>query len=182
MKIYKVRATIPVSKVFVREWAVRADMNLFRFNRFILGELCFSTDQMVIYKAYDAAGNCTGQYGLFDLGDGTLDRICFADIAKREQVRFELVYDLRSKRTINLYIDGEMEEDPRGSYPMLIAEKGHNPGQFADKYEDYLYENPVRGAGAPIMDDEDFEDDDDEDDDKEEEIYDGGLEDDTLDE
>lgn len=180
MKIYKIKATVPVSRVFMREWAVRADMNLFRFNKFILGELCFSTDQMVIYNAYDAAGKCTSQYGLFDLGDGTLDRITFADVAGREQVRFDLVYDLRSKRTINLSIEGEMEEDPRRSYPLLIAEKGHNPGQFADKYEDYLYENPVRGAGAPAIDfDDDEEDEDDED--GQEEIYDGGLEDDTLD-
>lgn len=164
----------------MREWAVRADMNLFRFNRFILGELCFSTDQMVIYKAYDANGKCTGQYGLFDLGDGTLDKITFADVVSREQVHIELIYDLRSKRMINLYLEGEIEEEPRRSYPLLLAEKGHNPGQFADKYEDYLYENPVRGAGAPAIDYDDDEDDEDEEE-GEEEIYDGGLEDDTLD-
>lgn len=179
MTIYKFKATIPASKVFMREWAVRSDMNLFRFNRFILGELCFSTDQMVIYKAYDEKGKCTGQYGLFDLGDGTLDKITFADVVSRGQVHIELVYDLRSKRIINLYFEGEMEEDPRRSYPMLVAEKGHNPGQFADKYEDYLYENPVRSVGAAMFDDDDDIDDEDEDE-GEEQIYDGGLEDDAL--
>ncbi|MBQ7253414.1 MAG: hypothetical protein IJS30_01915 [Bacteroidales bacterium] len=177
--IYKFKATIPASKFFMREWAVRSDMNLFRFNRFILGELCFSTDQMVIYKAYDANGKCTGQYGLFDLGDGTLDKITFADVVANGQVHIELVYDLRSKRMINLYFEGEMEEDPRLSYPLLVAEKGHNPGQFADKYEDYLYESPVRSSGVSVIEDDD-DDDLNEEEEGEEEIYDGGLEDDTL--
>jgi hypothetical protein len=178
--IYKIKATVPVSKVFMREFAVRSDMNLFRFNRYILGELCFSTDQMVIYKAYDAKGNCTAQYGLFDLGDGSLDKITFADVVGRGQMTIELIYDLRSKRKIDLVIEGEIPEERRLSYPCIIAEKGHNPGQFADKYEDYLYENPVRGAKAVM---EDVNDDDDEEDETEEEdqIYDGGLEDDTLD-
>ena len=179
--IYKIKATVPVSKVFMREFAVRSDMNLFRFNRYILGELCFSTDQMVIYKAYDAKGNCTAQYGLFDLGDGSLDKITFADVVGRDQMTIELIYDLRSKRKIDLVIEGEIPEEKRLSYPCIIAEKGHNPGQFADKYEDYLYENPVRGSKTVL---EDIEDDDDEEDEEEEEdqIYDGGLEDDTLDE
>ena len=181
MKIYRVKATIPISKFFMREWAVRGDMNLFRFNRFILGELCFSTDQMVIYKAYDAKGKCTGQYGLFDLGDGTLDKITFDDIVARGQVRIELVYELRSKRIINLTLEGELPENPRQSYPMLVAEKGHNPGQFADKYEDYLYETPARSASTAIFSDDDDDDDDDDDREEEEEIYDGGLEDDNLD-
>ncbi|MBR5035151.1 MAG: hypothetical protein IKX71_07565 [Bacteroidales bacterium] len=178
--IYKIKATVPVSKVFMREFAVRSDMNLFRFNRYILGELCFSTDQMVIYKAYDSKGNCTAQYGLFDLGDGSLDKITFADVVGRGQMNIELIYDLRSKRKIDLVIEGEIPEEKRLSYPCIIAEKGHNPGQFADKYEDYLYENPVRGAKAVL---EDVDDDDDEEDEEEEEdqIYDGGLEDDTLD-
>ena len=172
--IYKIKATVPVSKVFMREFAVRSDMNLFRFNRYILGELCFSTDQMVIYKAYDAKGNCTAQYGLFDLGDGSLDKVTFADVVAKGQVTIELIYDLRSKRKINLVLEGEIPEERRLSYPCIIAEKGHNPGQFADKYEDYLYENPVRGY-KPSLDDVDIDDDDDDDEEEEEQIYDGGL-------
>ena len=174
--IYKVKVTIPISKFFMREIAVRSDMNLFRFNRYLLGELCFSSDQMVIYKAFDSKGACTGQYGMFDLGDGTVDKVTFADLLARDQFTIELVYDLRSKRVINLSIEGELPENPRQSYPAIIDEKGHNPAQFADKYEDYLYEKPVRGAAIPIPEDED--DDDEEDDDdlgQEEEIYDGDL-------
>ena len=146
--MYKFKATIPISKVFMREIAVRGEMNLFRFNRFILGELCFGTDQLVKYKAYDAKGNCTAQYALFDLGDGALDKVTFADVVARGQVRIEIVYDLRSNRVINLEFEGEMADDPRITPPCIIAEKGHNPGQFADKYEDYLYENPVRSASS----------------------------------
>ena len=62
------------------------------------------------------------------------------------------------------------------SYPCIVGEKGHNPSQFADKYEDYMYESPVRGAklaAGELPDDDDDEDEDD--DDEVEEIYDGGL-------
>ena len=175
--IYKVKATIPYSKVFMREFAVRSDMNLFRFNRYILSELCFSTDQMVIYRAFDAKGKCTGRYGLFDLGDGSLDNITFADIVGRGQVSIEFVYNLRPERIINLVIEGEIAEEPRLSYPCIVAEKGHNPSQFATKYEDYLYETPVRGAKLTLEDLVDDDDDEDDEDDDEEgaEIYDGGL-------
>jgi len=173
--IYKFKATIPYSKVFMREFAVRSDMNLFRFNKYILGELCFSTDQMVIYRAFDAKGNCTGRYGLFDLGDGSLDNITFADIISRGQVKIEFLYNLRPERIINLVFEGEIPEEPRRSYPCIVGEKGHNPSQFATKYEDYLYETPARGAKLSIADLVDDDDDDDEDE-GEEEIYDGGLE------
>ena len=172
--IYKVKATIPISKVFMREFAVRSNMNLFRFNRFLMDELCFSSDQMVIYKAYDSKGVCTGQYGMFDLGDGTVDKVTFADLAARDQTDIVLVYDLRSNRVINLAIEGEIAENPHQSYPATIAEKGHNPSQFADKYEDYLYEKPVRSLASALPDeDDDDEDDGEEDDFEQEEIYDG---------
>ena len=174
--IFKVKATIPISKVFMREFAVRSDMNLFRFNRYILGELCFSSDQMVIYKAFDDKGNCTGQYGMFDLGDGTVDKVTFADLVAHGQNTIVLVYDLRSNRVINLTIEGELPENPRMSYPAIVGEKGHNPGQFADKYEDYMYEKPVRGSVIPIPDDDDEDEEDDDDIGQEEEIYDGDLE------
>ena len=176
--IYKVKATIPISKVFMREFAVRSDMNLFRFNRFLMEELCFSSDQMVIYKAYDSKGICTGQYGMFDLGDGSVDKVTFADLVSRGQMDVVLVYDLRSNRVINLSIEGEIDENPRLSYPATIAEKGHNPSQFADKYEDYLYEKPVRSAASLLPDEDDEEDEEDEDEDgsEQEELYDGGLE------
>ena len=174
--VYKFKATIPYSKVFMREFAVRPDMNLFRFNRYILSELCFSTDQMVIYRAFNDKGVCTGRYGLFDLGDGSLDNITFADIISRGQVKIEFVYNLRPERIINLEFEGEMPEEPRMSYPCIVGEKGHNPSQFADKYEDYMYESPVRGAKLAAGDLPDDDDDEDEDDDDEvEEIYDGGL-------
>lgn len=173
--IYKFKATIPYSKVFMREFAIRSDMNLFKFNKYILGELCFSTDQMVIYRAFDAKGNCTGRYGLFDLGDGSLDKVTFGDIVSRGQVSIEFVYNLRPERIINLVFEGEIPEEPRRSYPSIVGEKGHNPSQFATKYEDYLYETPARGAKLTLEDLVDDDDDDEDDNDEQEEIYDGGL-------
>ncbi len=181
--IYKIKATIPISKIFMREVAVSSQMNLFRFNRYILTELGFSCDQLVIYKAFDAKGELKAQYGLFDLGSGTIDKITFKDLFDAEYQRIELVYDIKTKRVIILSLEGEIPENPRMDYPAIIGEKGHNPSQFADKYEDYLYEKPLKPASSATAedDDDDFDSGDEESDDEDAaEVYDGGLEDDTL--
>ncbi len=177
--IYKIKATIPISKIFMREVAVSSEMNLFRFNRYFLTELGFSCDQLVIYKAYDAKGALKAQYGLFDLGGGTIDKITFKDLFDAEYQRIDLVYDIKTKRVITLSLEGEIPANPRLDYPSIIGEKGHNPSQFADKYEDYLYEKPLKPASDAAEDEVD-DDDDDSGDEESAEVYDGGLEDDTL--
>lgn len=170
--VYRIKATIPISKIFMRVYEVRPEMNLFSFNRYILNNLSFGLDQMVIFRAFNAKGEMTSQYGMFDLGSGTVDNVTFADIIEKGEVHIEYCYDFRNNRIIYLDFDGEDEENRKLTYPCVVEEKGHNPGQFADKYEDYMYQTtPVSGASASF-DDEDDDEDDEDDMDKPEEIYD----------
>ena len=81
--IFKYKATIPESKTFVREYEVKSDMNLFKFNSFILNDLGFAPDQMVIFRGIDANGVLCSEYGLFDLGDGSMDKVTFADVVAK---------------------------------------------------------------------------------------------------
>lgn len=169
--VYKFKATIPISKIFMREYEVRPEMNLFSFNRYILNDLCFGLDQMVIFRAFDANGKMTSQYGMFDLGSGTIDNVTFADLIEKGEVHIEYCYDFRNNRIIYIDFEGEDVENRKLTYPCVVAEKGHNPGQFSDKYEDYMYQT-TPSASSESFDDEDDEDEDEDDMDKPEEIYD----------
>ena len=59
---------------------------------------------------------------------------------------------------IRLTLIGEVEESRRASYPRLVAEKGRNPEQFANGYDDMdQYAEPSMDANeddSSFMDDE----------------------------
>jgi hypothetical protein len=163
--IYKIRATIPSSKVFVREYEIPARMNLFNFNKFIINDLCFSSDQIVVYRAVDDNGKMSAVYGLFDLGYGSMDQVTFEQLAAKGQNVLQFCYDMHNNCCIVLTIVGEEPEDPRSHYPQTTLEKGHNPDQFSAKYEDPQVYIPRSSGSSALDDDEDLEDDDDEKDD-----------------
>ena len=81
--VYQFRATIPESKIFFRVYEIKGDMSLFKFNLFLVDDLGFSPDQMVLFEGYDAAGTLCSEYGLFDLGDGSMDTVTFDKVAAR---------------------------------------------------------------------------------------------------
>lgn len=163
--IYKLRATIPSSKVFVREYEVPARMSLFDFNKFIIGDLCFSTDQIVVYRALDEKGAMTAVYGLFDLGYGSMDKVSFSQLAEKGQNVLQFCYDMHNNSCIVITILGEEPEDPRSHYPQTTLEKGHNPDQFSAKYEDPQVYIP-RSSGSTAVDEDEDEDEEDEKDDE----------------
>lgn len=164
--IYKINATIPSSKIFIREYEVPAGMNLFEFNKYILNDLCFSTDQMVVYRAFDEKESMQAVYGLFDFGDGSMDQVSFEQIVSKGQKVIHFCYDLHNDSIIVLTIIGEDQESSRCHYPRTTLEKGHNPDQFAAKYEDPQTYIMGDSKSNPAFD-KDFDDDDDADDDDE---------------
>ena len=176
--ILRFRATIPQSKIFYKVYAVKGDMNLFDFNAFILGDLGFAPDQMVIFEGYDEKGVLCGEYGLFDMGDGAMDSVSFNSLVEKGQTEIRYFYDMRNNRYIKLVFEGEESSLTSGIFPMLLDEKGHAPEQFSTTYEDYeAVQNLIPHPSAPAKDedlDDDDEDDDEEDDDDEDgaEIYD----------
>ena len=161
--IYKLRATIPSSKVFVREYEIPARMSLFDFNKFIINDLCFSSDQIVVYRALDEKGAMTAVYGLFDLGYGSMDRVTFRQLAEKGQNVLQFCYDMHTGSCIILTIIGEELEDPRSHYPQTTLEKGHNPDQFSAKYEDPQVYIPRASSSSSVIDDDEDDDEDDED-------------------
>lgn len=136
--IYKFRASIPGSKVFMREYEVEGGSTLYEFNRFLVNDLGFSPDQMVLFKGIDNSGKERSEYGLFDMGDGSMDEVTVERVVtRRKEVELHYLFDLRRSSYIRLDFIELLQEQPRASYPRLVAEKGRNPEQFSKSYEDF---------------------------------------------
>lgn len=155
--VYKYKASIPGSKVFMREYEIKGDTSLYRLHDFLVNDLDFSPDQMVAFRGLDEGEELRSEYGLFDMGDGSMDMVTVSGTIAKGEVNLLYVFDLRKDRVIKLSLMGEVEESRRASYPRLVAEKGRNPEQFANGYDDLdQYSEPVDdGADEPsFMDDE----------------------------
>lgn len=155
--VYKYKASIPGSKVFMREYEIKGDTSLYRLHDFLVNDLDFSPDQMVAFRGLDEVDKLRSEYGLFDMGDGSMDMVTVQGTIAKGEVNLLYVFDLRKDRVIKLSLMGEVEESRRASYPRLVAEKGRNPEQFANGYDDLdQYSEPVDdGADEPsFMDDE----------------------------
>ncbi|MBQ7222357.1 MAG: hypothetical protein IJS02_02695 [Bacteroidales bacterium] len=135
--VYKYKVTIAGVKSFFRDYELKPETTLFRLNSYIMNDLDFSPDQMVLFCGLNEKGESTSRYGLFDLGSGSMDRVTLKDtLAKKENV-LHYFYDLRRNKFLVLTFIEECDENPRLTYPRTVAEKGRNPEQFADKYEDW---------------------------------------------
>lgn len=155
--IYKYRASIPGSKVFMREYEIKGETTLYKLHDFLTNDLDFAPDQMVAFRGLNAADKLMGEYGLFDMGDGSMDMITIEKTIKRGETSLLYVFDLRKDRVIKLTLVGEVEESRRVSYPRLVAEKGRNPEQFANGYDDMdQYGEPMEDSSddSLFMDDE----------------------------
>ena len=178
--VYQFRATIPESKVFFRVYEIKGDMTLFKFNSFIVDDLGFSPDQMVLYEGYDETGALNSTYGLIDLGDGAMDKVTFDQMVRRGETEIHYLFDMRNDRYIRLVLEGESPLAGLRSYPALVDEKGQNPDQFRPRYEEapvvprlHPFRDPDKFTPLDAdddLDDDNPDDDDDEDDDK---IFDG---------
>ncbi len=136
MAILKYKASIPGSKVFMREYEVKADMTLYDLHEYLVGDLDFSPDQMVLFRGLSKSGSIKSEYGLFDMGDGSMDSVTLAETLKNDEQTIQYVFDIRKDRCITLTFLEQLLEQPRAHYPRLTAEKGRNPDQFAKGYDD----------------------------------------------
>ena len=155
--VYKYKASIPGSKVFMREYEIKGDTSLYRLHDFLVNDLDFSPDQMVAFRGLDEGDRLRSEYGLFDMGDGSMDMVTVEKTIGKGEVSLLYVFDIRKDRVIKLALMGEVEENRRVSYPRLVAEKGRNPEQFANGYDDMdQYTEPVDDVAeeGSFMDDE----------------------------
>lgn len=173
--LYRVHVTLPESKIFFRDYAVKAEMNLFAFHAFLANQYGFDPDQMVYFESRDAAGARQGRYCLFDLGDGAMDAVTFADLAEREAAEIRYIFEMHSRRYLVITLVGEADFNPREVYPVQLDGKGDTPDQFA-RYVDPEPYVPVKPSHPnPSDDDEDFDDEDDEDEEEDDGDEDGEL-------
>ncbi len=135
--IYRYRATIPGNKIFMREYELDSSMSLFKLHDFLSSDLDFAPDQMTVFDTAGKDGKKIRRIGPFDFGDGAMDTVHLGQTVERGEVILRYHYNMGLKLYIELLLLGEVEANPRSSYPALVAEKGRNPDQFSAKYEDY---------------------------------------------
>lgn len=135
--VYKYRATIPGNRIFFREYEFKASSSLYQCHAFLLNDLGFSPDQMVMFRAIDNKGRVKKEFGLFDLGDGTIDSITLEMLEQLSLSTIDYVYDMFKDRSLRLELVEKSEFHPKKSYPRLLSERGKNPDQFSDNYDDF---------------------------------------------
>lgn len=184
---YKYKVTLSGIKGFFRVYQIEGESTLYSLHKQMRSDMEFPQDQLILFKAMDAAGNVVARYGLFDLGDGAADETTISKTIKDEITSFVYFYDVTNRKSVNITFDGEAEGHVAG--PVIIDTKGPNPIEFENGYvafEDLPDEKRhLPGEDKPknklaellnIDLDEDFdeeeEEDGDDDDDETEEIYD----------
>lgn len=135
--VYKYRATLPKYKSFLREYDIKAEFTLYKLHDFLQNDLGFSPDQMVMFRGVDEDGVVLRKYGLFDLGDGSMDTVTLEKTLQRGEVALHYVYNLQLNLYIVLTFVSETEFIIKESYPRLLVEKGRNPDQFSASYDDF---------------------------------------------
>ena len=137
MIVQRLKATLPGHKGFFRVYEVKPDMKLYSFQKFLMNDLSFAPDQICLFKGVDQDGVVVSEYGLFDMGDGSMDTISFETLIRRGERRLLWFFDLFGKRYLQFDFEDESEYVSRYSYPRLISERGINPNQFSKEYEDF---------------------------------------------
>ena len=139
-----------------------------------------------MFKALDADGGVVARYGLFDLGNGTVDKITIGDTVGKGVASFIYFYDVPNKKSVIITIEGE--EEGKGPSPVIIDVKGPNPIEFENGYvafedlpdsqrhlpgqkPDWLSELGSNSDEDKPEDDDDEDEDDDDEDGKE--VFDG---------
>lgn len=171
--VYRYRITLSGIKGFFRVYLVNGENSLYTFHKQIRSDLEFPMDQPILFKGLDENGEVAARYALVDLGHGAVDSVTIADTIKAGVKSFVYFYDIQSKKSVIITLEGECpEEDVQ--LPKLVDVKGPVPLEFENGYvafEDLPVERRrlPGAASAGGDDDEDDEDDDEEDDDEDKE-------------
>ncbi|MBQ9548743.1 MAG: hypothetical protein IJV01_06270 [Bacteroidales bacterium] len=165
---YRYRVTLEGIKGFYRVYVVSGSNSLYTFHKQLRSDLEFPVDQPILFKAFDEKGAVLARYALIDLGCGTVDEISIEDTVKAGIVRFVYFYDVTSKKSVTICLEGESELPV--TLPTIVESKGPVPSEFENGY--VAFEDlPDNKRKLPTDDGEedDEEDDDDEEEDEEDE-------------
>ena len=197
--IYSYRVTLAGIKGFYRIYEMSGSTTLYDFHKQMRSDMEFAQDQLIMFKALDDVGGVVARYGLFDLGNGTVDKVTVEQTAKAGVKSFIYFYDVLNKKSVIVTLESIREGN--GGIPMIVDSKGPNPIEFESGYvafedlpdsqrhlpgqkpdwdsleeEDDKDEDEGAGSGDDSSDEDDDKDDDDEKDDGDEdgkEVYDG---------
>lgn len=197
--IYSYRVTLAGIKGFYRIYEMSGSTTLYDFHKQMRSDMEFAQDQLIMFKALDDVGGVVARYGLFDLGNGTVDKVTVEQTAKAGVKSFIYFYDVLNKKSVIVTLESIREGN--GGNPMIVDSKGPNPIEFENGYvafedlpdsqrhlpgqkpdwdsleeEDDKDEDEGAGSGDDSSDEDDDKDDDDEKDDGDEdgkEVYDG---------
>ena len=168
---YRYRVTLTGIKGFFRVYLVNGENSLYTFHKQLRADLEFPMDQPILFKALDAAGGVVARYALMDIGYGAVDNVTIADTVKAGAVSFVYFYDIASKKSVNITLEGETREYT--ATPRILETKGPVPLEFENGYvafEDLPEEHRhLPGEARSEFGDEDDDDDDDFDDEEDEE-------------
>lgn len=134
--VYQYRVTLTGIKGFFRLYCMRPETTLYTFHKQMRADMEFAQDQLILFKALDAAGNVVARYGQFDLGSGTVDTVTVAQTVKLGVVSFVYFYDVTNRKSVNITFEGEVE-GVAGISPYILETKGPNPIDFENGYVAY---------------------------------------------
>lgn len=168
---YRYRVTLAGIKGFYRVYLVNGGNSLYTFHKQLRADLEFPVDQPILFKALDAAGGVVARYALMDIGFGSVDKVTVADTVKAGVASFVYFYDITSKKSVIITLEGEVSEPV--TVPRVVETKGPVPLEFENGY--VAYEDlpddrrHLPGESRKDLDDEDDEDDEDYDDEEDDE-------------
>ena len=172
--ILRYRVSLQGLKGFYRVYEVKDTASLYSFHKQMRADMDFPQDQVVLFKAFDAAGNVAARYSVFqDFGFGTIDSVSAGQCHKRGEDKVIYFYDTTNVKSVIVTFEGEGELRNNAIYPLLVETKGPNPIEFENGY--VAFEDLPDDKKKDPEDDDFDEDDDDfveeEEDDETEEIY-----------
>lgn len=131
------RVSLPGIKGFARVYELTPGTTLYDFHKRMRDDMDFSHDQLIQFKGLDKDGNLVARYGLFDLGAGAVDEVTLADTVKKGITQFTYFYNVTDRKSVIVTFEGEVEDDPGKTYPVLVETKGPNPIEFENGYVAY---------------------------------------------
>ena len=131
----KYRVSLPGLKGFARVYEVKQTTSLYSFHKQMRADMDFPQDQVVLFKAFDAAGDVAARYSVFqDFGLGTIDSVTLGECHKRGEDKFIYFYDTTNVKSVIVTFEGEGKLSPIAIYPLLVETKGPNPIEFENGY------------------------------------------------
>ena len=106
--VLKYRVSLPGLKGFARVYEVKPTTSLYSLHKQMRADMDFPQDQVVLFKAFDAAGNVAARYSVFqDFGLGTIDSVTAGECHKRGEDKFIYFYDTTNVKSVIVTFEGE---------------------------------------------------------------------------